>query len=81
MERGANMLAQDKDGWALLHWASYYGHARMLVEHGADGSTQTQDGIPLQLASRVMWMLHGCLWNAVPMGRTCNLIVISYIIP
>jgi len=41
VEHGADVSAQEEDGWTALHWASDYGHvdlAQMLVEHGADVS-------------------------------------------
>jgi ankyrin repeat protein len=53
---GADLSAQEKDGWTALHLASDYDHvdlARMLIECGADMSAQKDDGLTaLHLASR-----------------------------
>jgi len=53
IERGADVLAQDKDGQTPLHLASQEGQvevARMLIERGASVSAQNKDGqTPLDL--------------------------------
>jgi len=55
VEYGADVSAQDNDGWTPLHWALCEGHvnvARMLVERGADVTAQAKDGwTPLHWAS------------------------------
>jgi ankyrin repeat protein len=57
VEHGADMAAQEKDGWTPLHLASQYVHvdlARILLEHGADPAAQNKDGwwwTPLHFAS------------------------------
>ena len=43
VERGADVSAQDEDGWSALHFASLKGHVDLvwtLVEHSADMSAQ-----------------------------------------
>ena len=70
VEQGADVSAQDEDGWSPLHWVSRNGHvdlAWMLLEHGADVSVQGRSGgTPLHLALDnghvdLAWMLvrHG----------------------
>ena len=55
VDRGADVSAQDENGWIPLHRASSMGHidvVQMLVECGADVSTQDKDGrTPLHRAS------------------------------
>ena len=55
IEHGANVAAQDDDGWTPLHRASERGHvalAQLLIEHGADVAARDEDGwTPLHWAS------------------------------
>jgi hypothetical protein len=47
LEHGADINAQDEDGRAPLHWASYHGAlevVRLLLEHGADVEAKTKSG-------------------------------------
>ena len=55
IEHGADVAAQNKDGWTPLHQSSEGDHvdmARLLVEHGADVAAQDKHGLtPLHQAS------------------------------
>jgi ankyrin repeat protein len=55
IERGADVTAQDDDGWTPLHYLSFLGQevdARMLIECGADLTAQDENGqTPLHFAS------------------------------
>jgi len=45
--KGADVKAQDNDGWTALIWASRNGReaiARLLIDKGADVKAQTNDG-------------------------------------
>jgi len=47
VEHGADVAAQDKEGWTLLHWASESGHVgveQFLVGYGADVAAQDKGG-------------------------------------
>jgi ankyrin repeat protein len=54
IERGADLTAQNNNGWTPLHLASQMGHAdvaHMLIERGADLTVQDSRGLtPLHLA-------------------------------
>jgi serine/threonine-protein phosphatase 6 regulatory ankyrin repeat subunit B len=55
IEYGADVAAQDKDGFTPLHLVSQAEVASMLIEHGADVAAQDKDGeTPLHLASRAI---------------------------
>ena len=53
-EHGADVIAQDQDGWTPLHWASMSEDvdlAQILVEYGADATAQDKNGwTPLRQA-------------------------------
>ena len=55
VEHGADLTAQDMNGWTPLHVASKCGKmeiARIFVEHGADPTARDKEGsTPLHLAS------------------------------
>ena len=55
VEHGADLIAQDENGWTPLHVASKYRRVeitRFPVEHGANAAAQDKEGsTPLQLAS------------------------------
>ena len=48
IEAGADVNAQNNEGWTVLMLASYFGHpevAKLLVESGADVNAQNNEGV------------------------------------
>ncbi len=77
--KGADLNAQDLNGWAPLHWPARYNNVEMVdlcIEHGANVNAQSYVGwTPIFFAIR--YNSHQCLSSLLLAGANCSIVPIE----